>query len=130
MNLKVEVLRKPPQYTYKAVVLVIDSLQNNLQGALCNIKNILNHRLHQPWQSSTSITDHVKVGYREPSGNTAMGIIQKCSRRLSLPRKVTVSRHRTALTTCKGAFLSSLSSGRGMVSLSKTKADPLSQGIA
>ncbi|KAM9231073.1 LOW QUALITY PROTEIN: leucine-rich repeat and IQ domain-containing protein 4 [Leptosomus discolor] len=63
-------LRKPPQYTYKAVLLVIDTLQNNLQGALCNTKISLNHRFHQLWQNSTSITDHVKVGYRKPSGNT------------------------------------------------------------
>ncbi|KAM6064415.1 leucine-rich repeat and IQ domain-containing protein 4 isoform 2-T2 [Theristicus caerulescens] len=128
MNLKVGVLRKPPQYTYKAVFLVIDTLQNNLRGTRCNIKNVLKHCFHQLWQSSTSVTDHVKVGYREPSGNTALGIIQKCSRRLSLPRQVTVSRHRTALTTCNEASLSSLSSGR--VSVSKNKADPLSPGIA
>lgn len=130
MNLKVGMLRKPPQYTYKAVFLVIATLQNNLQGILCNIKNVLNHCLHQLWQSSTSIADHVKIRYREPSGNTALSIIQKDSRRLSLPSQVTVSRHRTALTTCNRAFLSFLSSGSRMVSVSKTKADPLSQGIA
>lgn len=37
MKLKVGVLRKSPQYTYKAVLLVIDTLQNNLQSTLCNI---------------------------------------------------------------------------------------------
>jgi len=130
MNLKVGALRKPPQYTYKAVFLVIDTLQSNLQGTLCNIKNILNHHLHHLRQSSASVPDQVKAGSREPAGNTAPSIVQKRCRRLSLPRHVTVSRHRTAFTTCNRAFLSCLSNGRAMVSVSKNRVDPQSQGIA
>lgn len=42
MKLKVGALRNSARCTYKAVVFIIDLLQNSLQSTLCNVKNILN----------------------------------------------------------------------------------------